>query len=128
VHAWQILLQELKTRLHRKRILMVDVKAYESLRLLAQRQKRSAQEIASQLFDQAAQGQNDQSWTIHCLDQLSPRQKQIAAHVCRGETTRQIAAQLIISETTVKSYIEIILLKFDINSRQALRLLLAPWA
>jgi len=47
--------------------------------------------------------------------------------VCRGDTTRQITAQLNISETTVKSHVEAILRKFDINSRQALRQLLAPW-
>jgi DNA-binding CsgD family transcriptional regulator len=127
VNAWQILWQELNTRLHRKRIFMMDVKAYESLRLVAQHQKRSPQEMASQLFDQAAQGQNDQSRAMQCWDQLSPRQKQVAAYVCRGDTTRQIAAQLNISETTVKSHVKIILYKFNINSRSALRLLLAPW-
>jgi len=59
--------------------------------------------------------------------QLSPRQKQVAAYVCRGDTTRQIAAQLNISQTTVKSHVEIILRKFGINSRASLRQLLAPW-
>ena len=127
MNAWQILWHELKTRLHRKRIFMMDVQAYETLRLVAQRQKRSPQEIASQLFDQAAQQQTAQTWATQCWDQLFPRQKQIAAYICRGDTTRQIAAQLHISQTTVKSHVEILLRKFNINSRASLRQLLAPW-
>ncbi|HMD88279.1 MAG TPA: hypothetical protein VKF38_03870 [Anaerolineaceae bacterium] len=34
---------------------MMDVKSYKSLHLVAQRHKRSTQEIASQLFDQAVE-------------------------------------------------------------------------
>jgi DNA-binding NarL/FixJ family response regulator len=127
VDVWEIIWRDLKTWLHRRRIFVMDVKAYETLRLVAQRQKRSPQEVASQLFDQAAQEQNDQSWAIQCWEQLSPRQKQIAAYVCRGDTTRQIAAQLNIAQTTVKSHVEIVLRKFGVNNRAALRQLLAPW-
>jgi len=127
VNAWQILLHDLKHWLHRKRLFAVDAETYETLRLVAERQKRSPQEVASQLFEQAAFEQDAQSWAWQCWEQLSPRQKQITAYVCRGDSTRQIAAQLNIAPTTVKSHIEIVLRKFGVNSRVALRQMLAAW-
>jgi DNA-binding NarL/FixJ family response regulator len=127
VDVWQILWRYLKTRLHRKRIFVMDVEVYETLRLVAQRQKRSPKEVASQLIEQAAQEQNAQTWAVQCWEQLSPRQKQIAVYVCRGDTTRQLAGQLNIAQTTVKSHVKIIFRKFGVNSRDALRQLIAPW-
>ena len=120
-------MRNLKTWLHRRRIFAMDVDTYENLRLVAERQQRSPEEVASQLFEQAVQAQDDRSWAIQCWEHLSPRQQQIAAYVCRGDTTRQIAVQLNISQTTVKSHIEIILRKFDVPNRIVLRQLLAPW-
>lgn len=120
-------MRDLKNWLHRRRIFAMDIDAYENLRLVAQRQRRSPEEVASQLFEQAVQNQDALFWAIQCWEQLSPRQRQIAAYVCRGDSTRQIAAQLNIAQTTVKSHIEIILRKFNIPNRIALRQLLAPW-
>lgn len=122
-----MIMRDLKSWLHRKRIFAVDVGAYENLRRVARQQQRSPEEVASRLFEHIAQEQDDQSWSTQCWQQLSPRQQQVAAYVCRGDTTRQIAAHLNISETTVKSHVEIILRKFGIHSRIALRQLLAPW-
>ena len=105
----------------------MDVEAFDDLRLIAERQKRSPNEVASQVFGQIIQEQDTQSWVLYRWEQLSPRQKQITAHVCRGDTTRQIAADLNIAQTTVKSHVEIILRKFSIHSRIELRRLLTPW-
>lgn len=127
MNAWQIILRDLKNWLHRKRIFAMDIDAYKNLRLVAERQQRSPEEVASQLFKQAVQDQDALSRAAQCWEQLSPRQQQIAAYICRGDTTRQIAAQLNISQTTVKSHVEIVLRKFDVHNRIALRRLLAPW-
>jgi DNA-binding NarL/FixJ family response regulator len=127
VNALQIIWRDLKSWLRRKRIFSMDIETFNTLRLIAQRQNRTPQETASRLFDQAFQEQDTQSWALHRWDQLSPRQKQIAAHIWRGDTTPQIAAQLTIAQTTVKSHVEIVLRKFDVNSRIELRRLLAPW-
>lgn len=120
-------MRDLKSWLHHKRIFAMDVDAYDNLHLIAKRQQRSPEAVASQLFEQVVQDQNAQFLTVQCWEQLSPRQRQIAAYVCRGDTTRQIAAQLQIAPTTVKSHVEVILLKFGINSRVALRQMLSPW-
>ena len=123
----QIIVRDLKKWWSHKRILAMDSESYNKLRLVAEREKRSPQEVASRLFDQAAYDQDAQSWAFQCWEQLSPRQKQIAAYVCHGDSTRQIAGQLHIAQTTVKSHVEIILRKFGINSRVVLRQLLASW-
>ena len=123
----QIIVRDLKNWLHRTPTIKMDPGSYETLQLIAEREKRSPQEIASRLVDQAAYNQDTQSWAFQCWEQLSPRQRHIAAYVCRGDSTRQIAGELHIAQTTVKSHVEIILRKFGINSRIALRQILASW-
>jgi DNA-binding NarL/FixJ family response regulator len=127
VNALQLIFRDLRSWLQRKRFFAMDLEAYQTLRLVAERQQRPAEEVASHLFEQAAREQDAQAWALNCWERLSPRQKQIAAHICRGDSTRQMALQLNISQTTVKSHVEIILRKFGVNSRVALRVLLAPW-
>jgi len=127
VNAWQLILRDLRSWLHRKRLFAMDIEDYETLNLVAERQRRSPEAVAAQLFEQAAQEQDAQAWTLRCWERLSPRQQQIAAHICRGDSTRQIAQELNISQTPVKSHVEVILRKFGVSSRVALRVLLAPW-
>jgi DNA-binding CsgD family transcriptional regulator len=127
VNAWQIIWRDLKNWFHRKRIFAVDARAYRNLRLVAERQKRSPEEVASRLFEQAVLQQEDLSLSMRCWEQLSPRQKQITAYVCRGDSTREIAGHLNIAPTTVKSHVEIILRKFGVKNRVALRQILSPW-
>ena len=127
MNAFQHIWKDLTTWLRRKRIFAMDVETYETLRLVAEREQRSPQEVAAQLVNQASQDQTTQAWVVACWEQLSPRQKQIAAYVCRGDSTRQIAAQLNIAQTTVKSHVEMVLRKFGVNSRVALRKLLEHW-
>jgi DNA-binding CsgD family transcriptional regulator len=127
VNFIRVIGRALKHWLYRKRIFAVDVESYKTLRIVADHEKRTPEEVASRLFEAAAHELDAQAWAARCWEQLSPRQKQIAAHICQGDSTRQIASQLNIAQTTVKSHIEIILNKFGLNSRVALRQLLAPW-
>jgi DNA-binding CsgD family transcriptional regulator len=120
----QIIWRDLTRLLHRERSFSMDLQTYETLRLVAERARCSPEEAASQLFELAAQEQDDQLWVMQRLKVLTARQRQIAAYVCRGDTTRQIAGHLTISETTVKSHIEIVMRKFGVNSRNKLRELL----
>ena len=127
VNAFDIVWRGVRNWLRRRRTFALDVDSYELLERMAERQQRTPQEVAAELLEQAAQAQERQSWVLTCWGQLSPRQQQITAYVCRGDSTRQIAAQLHIAPTTVKSHIEIVLRKFGVNSRAALRQHLAPW-
>ncbi|MCE1254062.1 MAG: LuxR C-terminal-related transcriptional regulator [Anaerolineae bacterium] len=123
----QLIMHDLTIWFRRRPTLTVDSKALEALQIIAEREQRSPQEVASRLFEQAVNEQDIQVWVIQRWEQLSPRQKQITAHICQGNSTRQIAAQLHIAQTTVKSHVEIILRKFDVNNRIALRQLLVHW-
>lgn len=105
----------------------MDVETFETLRLIAKREKLTPEEAASRLFGQAVQEQDYHSEAAHCWEELSPRQKQVAAHIYRGDTTRQIAAELHVSQTTIKSHVEAIFRKFGVNRREALRAMLSAW-
>ena len=56
---------------------------------------------------------------------LSPREKQVAALVARGHANKEIAAQLHLTEETVKVYVCKIRIKLRVDNRVKLALL---WA
>lgn len=57
------------------------------------------------------------------LAELTPRERSIADHVARGQTNREIAAELAMSEGTVKIHLHRIFQKLGITSRTKLALL-----
>jgi RNA polymerase sigma factor (sigma-70 family) len=56
------------------------------------------------------------------LDQLTPRQQQVAKLTARGYTNHQIAEALVISPETVKTHIRHVLERFNVASKADLRL------
>ena len=58
------------------------------------------------------------------FDGLTVREREVAALVARGETNREIAAGLIVSERTIESHITKILTKLGLSSRARI----AIWA
>jgi non-specific serine/threonine protein kinase len=55
---------------------------------------------------------------------LTPREREVAAHIAGGLTNRQIGAELVITERTVVSHIEHIMAKLSVRSRAQI----AAWA
>lgn len=55
-----------------------------------------------------------------CWDSLSAREKEVTVLVCKGLTDAQIAAQLKLSVSTVKSYLQHVFFKAHVNNRRAL--------
>jgi DNA-binding CsgD family transcriptional regulator len=124
---FEMIWRELSKRLHRKREFALDLETYESLQLMAGREQSTPEKVASRLFEFAIREQNLQTEAMRCWEDLTPRQKQIVAHICQRDTTRQIASQLHITPNTVKSHVDAIKEKFGVNSRAELRLMLSPW-
>jgi DNA-binding CsgD family transcriptional regulator len=52
-----------------------------------------------------------------CVAELTPRQREILLLLGRGVRARQIAAQLMLSETTVRNHIQSILLSLGVHSQ-----------
>ena len=60
-------------------------------------------------------------------ESLSAREREVAALACLGYTNREIGKRLSISPETVKVRLQRAMLKFGVNTRSQLRMLLEEW-
>ena len=60
-------------------------------------------------------------------ESLSAREREVAALACLGYTNREIGKRLSISPETVKVRLQRAMLKFGVNTRSQLRMLLEDW-
>ena len=119
--------REFTKRLQPKRTFSLDIETYNSLQRMAENEQSTPEQVAARLFEFAIREQDSHTGALRCWEDLTPRQKQVVAHICRRDTDRQIAAALHITPNTVKSHVKTILEKYDINNRPELRLLMSPW-
>lgn len=98
-----------------------------TLKKIARQSRRSPEEMAEHFLNETL---NDLWLREDCLrrwDRLTRREQQVAALICLGYTTRQIAARLSIRPETVKTYAESLLAKFAVRDRATLRQMLRNW-
>ena len=67
-----------------------------------------------------ATGEKARKRTVDTLDELTPREAQIARFAARGDTNREIAAQLFISPSTVEYHLSKVFRKLDVKTRTQL--------
>lgn len=83
-----------------------------AIRQAATGQSILSPEITAKVMRAAAHG-----WERSAQVSLSPREQEVLAELARGATTADIAATLIIAESTVKTHIHHILEKLDASNR-----------
>lgn len=105
----------------------MDAALRASLQELADREQRPVDELAQDLLHQALSARQAEQDAWRAWKELTPRQQEVAALICLGYTTPEIAARLSISPETVKTHVRNLLEKFNRHTRQELRQALADW-
>jgi DNA-binding NarL/FixJ family response regulator len=121
------LLDKLGLRRLERRRFTLDGQLVAYLQELADHEQRPAAEVAGELLASGAAQRNQAQEIYQCWLSLSAREQEVAALVCLGYTNRQIGNRLVISPQTAKAHVRNILYKFDLHSKEELRMLLANW-
>ena len=121
------LLHKLRVRKRKKTFARFDTMTRHSILELARRQNRPPEEVASQMMALGLEQHQLLQEKFQIWEQLTPRQKDVAALVCLGYTNQQIAECLKISSETVKIHLKKIFEKFRLHSRKHLAEVLKDW-
>ncbi len=103
----------------------LDADLRASLQDLAVREQRPVEELAQELMHQALRTHQAEKDAWRFWQELTLRQQEVAALICLGYTTQQIAARLSVSPETVKTHTHNLLRKFGVHTRLELRQVLA---
>ena len=124
---WQRLLRALGFARITKRTFHLDAHIVRYVQMLAEREQRPADDLATDLLNLALAQRVVDEERLRRWYTLSPREQEIAALICLGLTNRQIASRLIISPETVKTHTQRLLQKFGMHSKIELRRALSDW-
>ncbi len=105
----------------------LDISLQSRLESLAEQEQLLPDEIASDLVNEALSQRQLDADLWRRWQSLSPREQQIAALTCLGYTNPQIAARLGLSVETVRTHTRNVQIKFNVNSKADLRVLLSAW-
>ena len=94
---------------------------------LAEQEGRPAEEVQADLLRTALAQRQAHEDLWQRWQALSPREQDVTAFTCLGYTNRQIASKLRLSPDTVKGYVRQVLVKFNVHSKDELRMQLAQW-
>ncbi len=124
--------EELLARLGLKRVsgprsFVLEAGLRSVLLELAEQEGRPAEELQADLLRTALAQRQAHEDLWQRWQALSPREQDVTAFTCLGYTNRQIASKLHLSPDTVKGYVRQVLVKFNVHSKDELRVQLAQW-
>lgn len=79
--------------------------------------------ITRRLIERVSEGAGAREKARAALDALSPRERDVAMAVARGQTNAEIAAELFMGVPTVKGHVTQVMLKLGVTNRTQVALL-----
>jgi DNA-binding NarL/FixJ family response regulator len=73
--------------------------------------------VTRRVIDRMAQQPAPELANHHKLDRLTPRERDVLRLIARGLSNREIAAALVVEESTVRTHVKRILMKLDLRDR-----------
>jgi DNA-binding NarL/FixJ family response regulator len=100
--------------------LLKDVPAEElvnGIRVVAQGEALLAPSVTKRLIHEFSRGPRSQQQAPAELEDLTPRELEVFALIARGMSNAEIAEELVVSETTVKTHVARVLMKLGVRDR-----------
>jgi DNA-binding NarL/FixJ family response regulator len=100
--------------------LLKDVPADQlaaGVRVVAEGQALLAPTITKRLIEEFAQSPQRAAEPSPALEELTPRELEVFKLISRGLSNAEIAAELVVSETTVKTHVARVLMKLGLRDR-----------
>jgi DNA-binding NarL/FixJ family response regulator len=100
--------------------LLKDVPAeqlVDGIRLVAQGEALLAPSVTRRLIQEFSRTPPAQRELPPTLEELTPRELEVFKLLARGMSNAEIAAELVVSETTVKTHVARVLMKLDVRDR-----------
>jgi DNA-binding CsgD family transcriptional regulator len=111
----------------RRRSFALEADLHAALLEQALREQRRPDELVAELLSSALAQRQGYDVLQERWQSLSPREQDVSAYTCLDCTNRQIAARMGISEETVKTHMQNVLVKFHLHGKSQLRMVLAQW-
>ena len=100
--------------------LLKDVPAeqlVDGIRVVAEGEALLAPSVTRRLIQEFSRGAVAQQSAPAALEELTPRELEVFKLIARGMSNAEIAAELIVSETTVKTHVARVLMKLGVRDR-----------
>jgi DNA-binding NarL/FixJ family response regulator len=100
--------------------LLKDVPAeqlVDGIRVVAQGEALLAPSVTKRLIQEFSRGAATQRSAPASLEELTPRELEVFKLIARGMSNAEIAAELVVSETTVKTHVARVLMKLGVRDR-----------